>query len=112
MFVESLPLYGVTYYQNHACVKWLKGNVCFSFTRKGNGMSCHFATNNGAVSKIREAFSDFIVWIFYHYDWCEMLFAFSDKPSINRLLRRLGWNEYHIYDDNRNLFMRTQKWVE
>lgn len=108
MFIESPPLYWVSYYENHRCVKWLQGNVCFSYTRKGNGLACHFATARGGVKKVREAFADFIRWAFYHFDWCEMLFACSDKESINRLLRRLDWSEYKLIDDERKLFIKVR----
>jgi hypothetical protein len=108
MFIESPPLYWISYDENHRCVKWLKGDICFSYTKKGNGLACHFSTKKGSAKKIREAFDDFISWAFYHYEWCEMLFAYSNKGSINRLLRRLNWSEYDIVYDDIKLFIKVK----
>jgi len=37
-----------------------------------------------------------------------MLFAYSNKGSINRLLRRLNWSEYDIVYDDIKLFIKVK----
>ena len=74
---------------NYLVALWLgPRDVMFSYARRGNAMSCHFATDDGQ-KHIRPAIEDFISWVFTQYSWCRMILAQTKKKSVARLLERI-----------------------
>lgn len=100
---------GIAHDENYLCVKWGKGDVIFSFARRGNALCCHFAALPHALRDIKEAINEFSCWAFGEFKWCTMLFAFVLKPSVERLIVKLGFNYLQDVNDTK-LYVR-QRWA-
>lgn len=101
---------GIAYDENYLCVKWSEGDVLFSFARRGNALCCHFAASHHYLREIKSAINDFVVWAFDKFPWCTMLFAFVLKPSVERLISKLGFK--YLKDVNETKLYVRQKWAE
>lgn len=75
-------------------LEWREGacRVVFSFARQGNGITAHFAANRDSLRRVKEAIDDFVTWLFWAYDWCEMVFAIIGIPSVERLVMKCGFS--------------------
>ena len=88
--------FGVLRSDNHAVCEWRgKGRVVFSFAQKGKGMDCHFATDSKGLREVKQAISDFVEWVFNRFEWCTMIFAAVIPPSVERIVRKCGF-EYLV----------------
>lgn len=77
--------------------------VVFSFARLGGGMNTHFACEPDSIRFVKQAIDEFCEWLFWAYQWCEMVFALTGKPSIGRLIQKCKFHflrsteNYEIY---------------
>lgn len=97
-------LLGLTYDDNHLMVEWCcHGRVLFSFERRGDALSCHFASDKSALRFIKVAIDDFAALVREIFPWCKMLIAIVKKPSVGRLIKKVGFTheadvkDYQIY---------------
>lgn len=65
--------------------------IVFSFARLGNGMTIHFGCKFQSVRFLKDAINEFCEWLFYAYEWCEMIFGLIGRPSIERLLKKCNF---------------------
>ena len=90
--------------KNHVVFKWCgKGNILFSITKKGNAASCHFSCDKKGLRGLTQVIDKFVKFVFSSFEWCRMVIAQILKPSVARLVEKLGFiritgNEsYQIY---------------
>lgn len=88
-FVECEPCWGIAHDKNYRCVKWRGGNVVFSYAKRGDALCCHFAAKKDSLRLIKHAINDFYSWALSAYEWCKILLAFVDKPSVGRLISKV-----------------------
>ena len=83
---------GLGYDENHEVFQWNgPGRILFSATRKGNGMSIHFASNKRGLRSVKIAVHEFITFIFDTCDWCRMIMGMIDAPSVERTAIKCGF---------------------
>tara|TARA_R110000851_G_C12885232_1_gene546516 strand:- start:391 stop:672 length:282 start_codon:yes stop_codon:yes gene_type:complete len=74
------------------CVEWTKkGRIVFSFAQRGKAIAGHFAADKKGLRHIKEAINDFCEWAFYTFEWCRMMLAMIQKPSVERIVRKCGF---------------------
>ncbi len=89
----SGDLLGLATDGNHVNIEWRGGGrVIFSMERRGNGLSCHFASDRNGLRHIKQAINEFCDWAFSSFEWCKMIFAVIEKPSVERLVLKCGFN--------------------
>lgn len=85
--------YGLQVNENYLVFRWTgSGKVLFSVTRKGDAAYAHFVSDKGGLKHIKQAFNEFIEFTFWLFDWCKMVLATTDKPSIGRVLLKCGFS--------------------
>lgn len=86
-------LMGLTTTRNHLVFRWNRNdcNVLFSAARQGNAMSCHFASDKRGLRKLKEAIDKFVCSVFSAFSWCTMVLANIEKPSVGRLVEKIGF---------------------
>lgn len=84
-------LHGLPTNANHLNVKWVAGDIWFSFTQRGEGMSIHFAALPHERRRLPEAVEAFCRWIFSEYDWCRMILGVIGPKSVVRLANKCGF---------------------
>lgn len=65
LYSPKKDLYGLPTNDNHVIVEWLEPNttVLFSFTQKGEALSCHYASKNNTFKQINKAMVDFVEFV-------------------------------------------------
>ncbi len=99
---------GVYKDENYRLVECLDGHIVFSYTRKGNAISAHFAADKQGLRYIKEAIDKFCLWLFSVYDWCRVIFAVVDqnKSSVMQMVKKCNF-EYLTEDDEFQVYMRA-----
>lgn len=95
--------------ENHLVFRWIEPNckVLFSVCRQGNGASCHFASDKKGVFKIKRAINEFCEFVFWAFDWCEMIIAKINRESVTKLITRCGF--IIIYSkNNKSIWIRCR----
>lgn len=74
---------------NHLNFRWLgKGcNIMFSVARQGNAASCHFSSDRKGLRKLKQAINEWCEFVFWMFDWCEMIIGKVEKENISKLLK-------------------------
>lgn len=85
-------LHGLPTDHNHLNVKWNRGDVFFSFTKRGNAISMHFSCLPWERRRIKEAANEFCSFIFGLYPWCEMILAVIGPRSVVKLAEKCGFS--------------------
>jgi hypothetical protein len=87
------PDMGVAKLPTCLLVEWVEGDqrVVFSFARQGQGISAHFAAGRESLRAVKPAIEDFLEWVFATYAWCRCVFCMTKRPSIERIVTRLGF---------------------
>lgn len=95
------------YHRNYC---WLHddGAVYFSATRKGGAMNCHFFTTSPRLS--RPAINDFCAFVLKNHSWCKMITTQASRPSIMRLLPRIGFEHIGDYKCGAKAYARFKPW--
>ena len=86
-------------------VEWVEGGkrVVFSYARQGNGITIHLAAKRDSLYCLEAALNDFCEWLFWAYEWCEMIFGIIGRKSLERLAMKCGFvwltrtPDYEIY---------------
>lgn len=102
-------LMGLPTDKNHINFLWKeKGcKVLFSVTRQGNGASCHFASDKAGMVKIKQAINEFCDFVFWMFDWCELILAKIEIKKIKTLVKKCGFKK--ILKSNTNLAVYALK---
>ena len=104
-------LIGLPTSDNHLNFKWLEPNckVLFSVCRQGNGASCHFASDKKGMVKIKRAINEFCDFVFWLFDWCEMIIAKVELKKVEAIIKRCGFKK--IFDGDINIYIRKRPWA-
>jgi len=88
----SGDLMGLKTNENHLVFKWKgPGTVLFSVSRRGDAASCHFASDKKGMRSLKTAIDEFVKFVFWLFDWCTMVIAQVEKPSVGRLIAKCGF---------------------
>ena len=85
-------LMGLITDQNHLVFRWQgPGKVLFSVSRRGSAASCHFASDTPGLRHLKKAIDAFVLFVFWLFDWCTMVLAQVKRPSVGRLIEKVGF---------------------
>jgi len=98
-------LMGLPTSKDHLNFRWAETSckILFSMCRKGNGASCHLASDKNGLRKLRQAMIEFSDFVFTNYKWCTMLIAKIVPNSIKKISEKVGfffigsYPEYDVY---------------
>ena len=101
-------LLGVLETENTIAFSWYgPGRIIFSFSRRGNSIAAHFASNKEGLRHIKTAINDFCLWAFNSFKWCTMILAQIKKPSVVRIVRKC--NFFYVADiDGLEIYSRAR----
>ncbi len=83
--------WGLAQNENYHVFKWVDGDILFSVARLGDACTCHFAAKE--LRPLKKAIDEFVEFVFYLFDWCTMVLAIIEKPSVKRLVVKCGFNK-------------------
>lgn len=88
------PDLGVPAIPECVIVEWANEDerIVFSYARQGNGITFHLAARKWALRHLEFAINEFCAWLFWAYEWCEMVFGMTARSSIEKVLKRCGFN--------------------
>jgi hypothetical protein len=92
--------------RNHYNFIWLeKGcNVLFSVTRQGNGASCHFSSDKAGMKRIKQAIKEFCEFVFWMFDWCELIFAKVELKKVKTIIKKCGFKKVLKSNTNKAVY--------
>ena len=67
-----------------------EGKVLFSVAKRGRAAVCHFSSDKAGLKSVKVACEKFIRFCLAQ-DWCDMIMTSTVKPSIKRLLAKIGF---------------------
>lgn len=84
-------LMGLAVTPNHLVFRWNVDfcTILFSMTQQGRSANCHFASDKAGLRHIKEAIDKFVRFVFSTFDWCRMVLANVDRPSVGRLIEKV-----------------------
>lgn len=91
---------GVARNENYVLVEWRgRGRVVFSFSKKGDAITAHFAAGKESLRYVKQAINDMREWLFNQFKWCKMILVDIDKGrnGVIRLMEKCGFEHvrYH-----------------
>ena len=85
-------LIGLPTNENHLVFRWNgPGKVLFSMTQQGLAANIHLACDKKGLRHLKKACIDFVDFVFNEFVWCKMCIAHIAKPSIERLVAKIGF---------------------
>jgi len=111
--IKFIPYYGPIYSlktnENYLNFRWLFKNtlILFSVTQQGNGAICHLYSDKRGLRYLKQAVLDWNEYVFDYYNWCKMIIAIIEKPSIERLVKYCGFKK--IITINNKLIYTKEK---
>ena len=88
----SGELMGLYTDENHLVFRWNgPGKILFSVSQRGSAVSCHFASNKIGLRYIKKAVDEFVQFVFWLFDWCTMVLAQVERPSVGRLIEKVNF---------------------
>ena len=86
----SGDLMGLPTNDKHFNFRWLEPGckVLFSVCRQGNAASCHFASDKPGMKKIVQAINEFCEFVFWMFDWCEMILAKTGIKKVKAIIKK------------------------
>ncbi len=114
--LEFIPhdgdLMGLTVTPNHLVFRWNVDHctILFSMTQQGNSANCHFASNKNGLRYIKEAVDKFVRFVFSECDWCRMVIANIQRPSVCRLVEKVGFRWVAEVQDMQ-IYARAKEWA-
>ena len=101
-------LMGLCVTENHLVFRWHgPGKVLFSVSRRGHSASCHFASNKSGLKYLKKAIDEFVQFVFWLFDWCRMVLAQVDRPSVGRLIEKVGFEPIADCEEG-TIYMRVR----
>ena len=109
----SGDLIGLPTNEYHLNFRWNEKDckILFSICRKGNALSCHFASDKAGLRRIKQAIDEFCEFLFRKFDWCTMVLAKVNIDSVGRLIKKCGFEEVLI-SNGHTAYQRSKSWVE
>jgi len=109
-FTETTECNGVYHDQNYRMVSSRNGDITFSYARKGQAMTVHFASNTKGLRYVKIEFNRFCKWLFDKYH-CALIYGIVDKkkPGVMRLIQKVGF--VYLTDDNRSKIFVRMPWA-
>ncbi len=103
-------LIGLTNNDNYLVYRWCNTSckILFSVSRKGNALTCHFASDKKGLRLLKRCFEEFYSFLILNFPWCEMFFALTKKKSVARLIIKCGFHSI-AYNDKHNVLVRYRK---
>jgi len=95
----------------YLCFNAVGTEIYFSAAQLGNAMTCHFTTDKAGLRQIKEACEDFCAYIFRHFGWCRMIIAYVLRPSVGRMIEKIGFVKFAKSDEG-VAYMRVRPWAE
>ena len=97
--------------KNHLVFQWGgPGFVLFSVSRRGNAASCHFACDKKGLRHLKQAIDEFVEFVLWIFDWCDMVMAQIKKPSVDRIVKKCGFFAIAKAEEI-TVYVRPRKWV-
>ena len=91
----SGDLQGLAVTESHDVYRWKgPGKVLFSACKQGQSINAHFASDKSGLRYIKTAINDFVDFVFWLYDWCTMVIANVGRPSIGRVIEKVGFTPF------------------
>lgn len=86
-------LLGLPTSANHLNFRWREPDclVLFSVCQQGKAASCHFFSDKKGLRRLREAIEQWVSFVFWLFDWCDMVIAKVLKKNIGKLLVNCGF---------------------
>lgn len=108
----SGPDWGVARDEKHLVVESENPRVVFSFTRRGNAISIHFATDKDGMKGVEEKLNEFCDWAFESMAWCTMIVGFIGRRSVEKIANRCGFKFLRkVPGHDIKIYMRTRQWA-
>ena len=108
--VADGDLMGVLMSPQNVAVEWIgPGRIVCSFAQRGQAVSAHFSSDRRGLRHLKSAINDFCNWVFGAFEWCSMVIAIINKPSVVRLVKKCGFS--HVIDVEDNTVYARSKWV-
>ena len=98
---------GVARDDNHLVVETEEPRIVFSYCRKGDAISMHFACDRENLRHVKWGINHFCEWAFYAHDWCKMIFGQISLPSVERIVQHCGFEKI-LEVENGNIYMRLR----
>lgn len=114
--VEFAPydgdLMGLMTTPDHLVFRWNVPHctILFSMTQQGQSANCHFASDKRGLRHIREAIDKFVRFVFSACDWCKMVIANVQRPSVCRLIRKVGF-KWVAEVQGMQIYARAKEWA-
>lgn len=90
---------GVPRNENYLVVESENPRIVFSYAQKGQAITLHFACPPESLRDLRNGLNQFCDWLFYAYPWCRMIFGFINKPSVERMVVKIGFDKLMEIDE-------------
>lgn len=105
-------LMGLTVTESHLVFRWNVDHctVLFSMTRQGRSANCHFASDKRGLRHIKEAIEQFVQSVFRACDWCDMVVANIERPSVERTVKKCGFKWVAEVNDMQ-IYARAKEWA-
>lgn len=102
-------LMGLPVSPNHLVFRWNVGfcKILFSMTQQGLSANCHFASDKAGLRHIKTAIDSFVQFVFSTFDWCRMTIANISRPSVERVVRKCGFQYIYQVGDTK-IYARTK----
>lgn len=102
-------LHGLYYDENYMVFKWLDGDGYISLCQRGKKAACiHFSCARKDLRKLHDAIEHAVTFSFWLFDWCTMLIAIVEKPSVGRFIQKHGFTAFAEYDGGEEAYMRLR----
>lgn len=87
--------------ENYAVFRWDEPDckVLVSVAQRGNAANCHFACDRNGLRKMKQAIEEFCDFIFKVLEWCDSVMAIIEKKSVERLVKKCGFEHAANIDD-------------
>jgi len=84
--------------ENYLVFRWVNPDckVIFSVSQRGEAANIHFDCDKAGARHVKQAIGDFCEFLFWLFEWCTMVMGIIEKPSVMRLVQKIGFS--HIAD--------------
>jgi len=108
-FVYDGDSMGIPTNDKHVIFRWNNPDckVIFSVCKRGVAASCHVASDKKGLKLLKQACNDFFDFVMNEFEWCERVIVAVKKPSICRLVEKIGFELLGHADDS-SLYMRVK----
>lgn len=84
--------------------------ILFSVSRYGDAAVCHLASDKKGLKFLKHAIEGWCEYVFETFDWCKLILAPVEKPSVYRILLKLDFRLVS-HKNNNWLLARSKSWA-